>query len=37
VSVRAMIFGCGGHELSAEEKAFFDEVKPWGFILFQRN
>ena len=37
MSVRAVIFGCGGLELSAEEKAFFREVKPWGFILFQRN
>src|SRR6202012_1202722 len=23
--------------LSAEEKAFFRRVRPWGFILFKRN
>lgn len=32
-----MILGCGGHRLTAEEKAFFAEVRPWGFILFRRN
>lgn len=37
MSVRAVIFGCAGHELSAAELAFFREVRPWGFILFQRN
>ena len=37
MSVRAVIFGCEGYELSAEERAFFREVKPWGFILFHRN
>jgi beta-N-acetylhexosaminidase len=37
VSVRAVIFGCSGLELSAAEQAFFRAVKPWGFILFQRN
>lgn len=37
MSVRAVIFGCAGHELGAAEQAFFREVKPWGFILFQRN
>lgn len=37
MSVRAAIFGCDGHELSAAEDAFFREVKPWGFILFHRN
>ncbi len=34
---RAVIFGCAGLGLSPEEKAFFREVEPWGFILFQRN
>ena len=33
----AAIFGCAGKRLSAEEKAFFAEVRPWGFILFARN
>lgn len=33
----AAIFGCAGHRLSEEEKAFFRAVKPWGFILFARN
>lgn len=33
----AAIFGCKGHRLTAEEKAFFADVRPWGFILFARN
>jgi beta-N-acetylhexosaminidase len=37
MSARAVIFGCDGHELTAEEIAFFRAVKPWGFILFGRN
>jgi beta-N-acetylhexosaminidase len=35
--MRAVIFGCDGHELTAEERAFFSAVQPWGFILFKRN
>ena len=35
--MRAVIFGCDGHELSAEEQSFFREIQPWGFILFHRN
>lgn len=31
------IYGCAGTSLSAAEKDFFGEVKPWGFILFARN
>ena len=31
------IYGCGGLTLSAEERAFFRDVRPWGFILFGRN
>src|SRR6476620_1092367 len=31
------IYGCAGTTLSAAEKNFFGEVKPWGFILFARN
>ena len=37
MSIRAVIFGCDGLELSAEEQTFFREVQPWGFILFKRN
>ena len=33
----AAIFGCAGQRLTAEEKAFFRDVRPWGFILFARN
>ncbi|MEQ8479054.1 MAG: beta-N-acetylhexosaminidase [Hoeflea sp.] len=33
----AVIFGCSGLSLSADEKAFFRETRPWGFILFARN
>src|SRR6202000_532733 len=31
------IYGCAGTELSADERAFFRETKPWGFIVFARN
>lgn len=34
---RAFICGCAGTELSAEEKAFLREARPWGAILFKRN
>jgi beta-N-acetylhexosaminidase len=33
----AAIYGCSGHRLTAEERAFFAESRPWGFILFRRN
>jgi beta-N-acetylhexosaminidase len=33
----ACIFGCSGAVLTAEEDAFFRDVRPWGFILFKRN
>lgn len=33
----AIIFGCAGTVLSAEERAFFRDADPWGFILFARN
>lgn len=33
----AAIFDCEGARLSAEEKAFFKDVNPWGFILFARH
>ncbi|MBN9545107.1 MAG: beta-N-acetylhexosaminidase [Alphaproteobacteria bacterium] len=31
------IYGCGGLTLSAEERDFFRDARPWGFILFGRN
>ena len=33
----AVIFGCSGTFLSDEERNFFSNVNPFGFILFQRN
>jgi beta-N-acetylhexosaminidase len=33
----ACILGVSGLELTAEERAFFAELRPWGFILFKRN
>ena len=33
----AAVYGCAGHRLTAEERAFFKDVRPWGFILFRRN
>ena len=32
-----VIFGCEGETLKSEERAFFHDAKPWGFILFERN
>jgi beta-N-acetylhexosaminidase len=37
MSTRACIFGCKGPRLLPEERAFFRDVRPWGFILFGRN
>ena len=37
MAARACILGCAGLELSAEERRFFAEADPWGFILFRRN
>lgn len=31
------IFGCAGTRLTKDERAFFRDVKPFGFILFTRN
>lgn len=31
------IYGCAGTSLSAEERDFFRDTRPWGFILFARN
>jgi len=37
VSASACIVGCMGTRLSAGERGFFREARPWGFILFARN
>jgi beta-N-acetylhexosaminidase len=37
MTIRAFIAGCSGAELTPDERAFFREVQPWGFILFKRN
>lgn len=37
MTARACIFGCSGTALTPDEKAFFREANPWGFILFARN
>jgi beta-N-acetylhexosaminidase len=34
---KAAIFGCSGLSLNEEERGFFRETAPWGFILFARN
>ena len=34
---RAVIFGCAGPALGADERRFFAAAEPWGFILFARN
>ena len=33
----AVIYGCEGERLTPDEKAFFADHLPWGFILFARN
>ena len=37
MSIKAFIAGCTGPHLSPEEIQFFEQEKPWGFILFARN
>ncbi|SDH37486.1 beta-N-acetylhexosaminidase [Bosea robiniae] len=34
---RAFIAGCIGTSLTADERAFFRDARPWGFIVFKRN
>jgi beta-N-acetylhexosaminidase len=34
---RALILGCSGLTLTEVESSFFQDVDPWGFILFSRN
>jgi beta-N-acetylhexosaminidase len=33
----ACILGCAGLGLTPDERRFFRDVQPWGFILFKRN
>ena len=35
--MQAAIYGFAGTELTADEKAFFLDSKPAGYILFRRN
>src|SRR3569833_605062 len=37
MSTRAFITGVSGLHLAAEERAFLQSARPWGFILFKRN
>jgi len=37
MAARAFIAGCSGLTLTPEERAFFRDAQPWGFILFRRN
>ncbi|WP_337186128.1 beta-N-acetylhexosaminidase [Phenylobacterium sp.] len=37
MTVGACILGCSGTVLTGDERAFFAEARPWGFILFARN
>ena len=34
---RAVLFGCAGPDLTPDERAFFRDADPLGFILFARN
>ncbi len=34
---KAMILGASGTALTADEKAFYRDERPWGFIVFARN
>jgi len=37
MAASAAIYGCSGLTLTDDEKRFFSEASPWGFILFARN
>jgi beta-N-acetylhexosaminidase len=37
MTATAAIYGLAGLDLTAEERAFFRDADPWGFILFARN
>ena len=34
---RAIVLGCAGERLSAEERRLFAAADPFGFVLFRRN
>lgn len=34
---KAWISGCSGLRLTADERSFFQDARPWGYILFGRN
>jgi beta-N-acetylhexosaminidase len=34
---RAVVLGCAGERLTSEERRFFAEADPLGFVLFRRN
>lgn len=36
-NLKACLFGLAGLQLTAQERAFFAEIQPLGFILFARN
>lgn len=36
-NVSAAVYDCEGARLSDDERAFFREVSPWGFIVFARH
>ncbi|WP_297731621.1 beta-N-acetylhexosaminidase [uncultured Maricaulis sp.] len=37
MTIASVIYGLAGTKLSPDEKAFFRDIDPWGFILFARN
>lgn len=37
VAPLAAVFGCAGERLSEDERRFFSDADPYGFILFRRN
>jgi beta-N-acetylhexosaminidase len=37
MTARAFIVGCSGLAITPDERAFFRDADPWGFILFKRN
>lgn len=37
MTARALIVGLSGLELTEDERRFFRDIDPWGFILFRRN
>lgn len=37
MGITSAIFGCSGLSLTQDERDFYKQVQPWGFILFGRN